>query len=161
MFATELVLGEEQPYIAIIIWLMLILINRGKLTDFFQQLVDRSFYRTLFELKQVTTDFNRDLNHIIDYDELLERILRYLDERFTPAHYDLFIYTGDSFERISTGVEEDSKRQRQFIAIDHGAGAIETMNLPTGFYSLTDIWGEYPRIAFLVKIRTEFCQLAT
>ncbi len=142
-------------YWAFITWLLLVVSNRGKLTRFLQQLIDKSFYRKLFDLKKAAKSFDRDLDSIFDLDLLLQKFTEFLNRNFSFEQYALYLIKKNSFERYQPVEQEDVHHYIAFIVEDF---AHSPFDQEIDFYFLEDIRKKYPKFRLLFKKHEQSAQ---
>jgi hypothetical protein len=85
--------------IAFLLTMLLIITNRGKLTELIQKGVDKSFYHTLYRLKEAARSFNRELDFSIEYDVLLHSLFTLWMRLLKPVNMP-FMFIKGAFSKI-------------------------------------------------------------
>lgn len=146
--ATSVFLSQPAPLLSFIITMLLIIPNRGKLSNFLQQLIDRGFYRQLYQLKKASYQFELDLNSTLKFEELLERWMDFLNQNFSPLYYAFFLLKKNSFEGINLKETNNSPRVIEFVAESFQNSPFE---LPIGFIPVAQVWKGYPKYRLLLR----------
>ncbi|RMI13431.1 MAG: GAF domain-containing protein [Calditrichaeota bacterium] len=146
--AIRILTGKMWPSIAVVVMLLIVVPNRGKLTALVQKLVDRGFYNALYKLKQAAVDFNRLLDTTIEYDALVGIVKDFLKQIFPPGHFALYLYKSGAFERVPhSPLEADMDRIIEFQIPPHTPTVFHG---PIRFYTLQQVWDEFPHCRSLI-----------
>jgi serine phosphatase RsbU (regulator of sigma subunit) len=135
--------------IAFLLTMLLIITNRGKLTELIQKGVDKSFYHTLYRLKEAARSFNRELDFSIEYDVLLQQFVHFMDEAFKAGEYAIYVYKGGVFENINNHTAPPSTPKLIKYSLNHTRNS--PFEAPIRFYSVEKVWRDFPRLRPLVK----------
>ncbi len=139
---TTVITGNSMPSVAFLLTVILLITNRGKLTNFIQTWIDKSFYQTLYRLKRSTDNFDDELNSTLEFDVLLNKCQAFLDYTFTPEQYTAYVYNGTGFERLyNASTNGNSNRIIEFPP-DKFKGDLFEKNIR--FYSASEIQEHYP-----------------
>lgn len=129
--------------------MLLIIPRQGKLTEFIQKIVDKSFYHTLYRLKKEARSFNRELDSSIEYDSLLQKFSHFMNETFKSGEYAVYIYKGGAFEYLSHSNPSTVNNRIIKFAVKSTKNSI--FDAPIRFYAIEKVWRDYLPYRPLVK----------
>ncbi len=92
--------STASPFIAFILTMLLVITNRGKLTDLIQKAVDKSFYRDLYKFKKRATQLERELTSTLDLDEELRKCIAFFKNQFGADQFGFFFLYDDVLRQI-------------------------------------------------------------
>ncbi len=139
------IFDQADPFLAFIITMLIIVPNRGKFSNFIQKVIDRSFYRSLYELKKAAQAFSLELDSLLEYDSLVLSVNQFLQVTFTEDQYSLYLYTGSAFQQVNNELEN---KKIEFTMKPDLPALFEQ---PIQFYSIEKIWQQCPECQPLLK----------
>ena len=92
--------STASPFFAFILTMLLVITNRGKLTDLIQKAVDKSFYRDLYKFKKRATQLQRELSITLDLDEELRKCIAFFKNQFGADQFGFFFLYDDVLRQI-------------------------------------------------------------
>lgn len=146
--AIALLYPEGATYPAFILTMLLVVTQRGKLSEWIQKVVDKSFYHTLYRLKKAAHSFNRELDSSIEYDVLLQQFTHFLNETFKAGHYAIYLYHGGAFQYLNhAGSPAPASKIIKFPL----KFSDTLFDADIRFHAIEKVWRNFPRYRPLIK----------
>lgn len=148
LWVLNTLLQVDNPSFAFLMTISVIIVFRGKFTEITQRIIDRSFYSRLYRLKQAASDFRREMNETLDYDELLIKSMLFMEKTFSPKDYLIYLHRDVAFEKVHhNDVVKDYQQSIPFTAEDVEDSPFEPA---MQFYSLEQMWMSWPEYRMLI-----------
>lgn len=141
------IMSKPAPFVAFFLTILLVTVNRGKLTDFIQQLVDKGFYRDLYRFKKFADKFNRELNATLDWDTQLNNCRDFLKLHFGENESAFYLIENKELLNAHPGDRKNSTVEQMLPEPD----APSPFSRGTNFYPIEQLWREFPRYRPLFK----------
>ena len=135
-FALQGLFRHSLPVIAFLLTMIIIVPNRGKLTETLQKFIDRNFYQSYYRFKLILSDFNQKLNTLLDYDPVIEEMSKFLDRTIGNDCYMFFLYQDDNFKpapRLSPSSHHNT------FQLPETDPCWEFLHLPARFYEVAEL----------------------
>jgi sigma-B regulation protein RsbU (phosphoserine phosphatase) len=92
--------STASPFLAFLFTMLLVITNRGKLTDQIQKAVDKSFYRDLYKFKKSASQLERELSSTLDLNEELRNCIKFFKDQFGADQFGFFFLYDDVLRQI-------------------------------------------------------------
>jgi len=94
----------QLPATAIVSFFLAMLVivpNRGKLTAIIKKFVEKSLYRSVYDVNKMTQEYRQQLNSSLEFDSSIEATRDYLNNLVQEENYAFFLYSDAVFEQVA------------------------------------------------------------
>lgn len=97
-YLLDLLLGIKHPAPAGLIMLVIAVYFHEPTTWAVRHFIDRNFYRKIFSINKSLNQFNIELNSTLDFQELVNKLIAFLEQTFPDQAWAFYLCWGEDFE---------------------------------------------------------------